>query len=119
MRQVVVFRSLLAASPQQSNGGLGGAIQDIVNGALKEARSELNAKLNELTSQRADLQVDLATPNSAAERARLLSRIERIDAQIRETSDALAKLETGVSRTNRPTTTFPSVGTPPQLPNFP
>ena len=122
MHQVIIG-NFLVATPQQ-DGGLGGAISNIVKGALQEARVELQAQVAGLEAQRAQLEVQLQNAGSRAERQRIQSRIDRLDVQIREMNDGIAKLETGVAGQPAPApaprvTVTPSVGVPPRLPNIP
>jgi hypothetical protein len=122
MRLVIVGKKIPATGSQQSNGALGDAIRGTVNRALQGARAELQRNINELTSQRADLQIDLIAATASGsrdERLTVQAKLDRLDAQLREATDALAKLETGVDQTSPDRIGTPVVGTPPAFPNFP
>jgi hypothetical protein len=115
-----------AAAPQQ-DGGLGSVIKGAVNSALQEARVEMQASMNKFAAQRAQLQAQLDITSSAGERARLQARIDRLDRQMNELSDGMAKLGNGIDRTspriNLPTIpvipAIPEVGTAPRFPSSP
>jgi hypothetical protein len=113
-----------APAPQQ-NGGLGDAIKGAVNSALQGARAEMQASMAQLAAQRAALQAQLDDASSSAERARLQSRIDRIDKQMNDMTDAMAKLGNGLDRTSLrgsppalpAAPNFPEVGTAPRFPS--
>jgi hypothetical protein len=114
---------LLVARPQQSgsNSGLGGAINNIVNEALQGVRSEMQAKLEQLQEQRADLAQQLRGADTRAEQLRIQGRIDRLDRQIAETGDAINKLSTREApiapRINVPA--IPTTTPPPTFPPMP
>ena len=89
MRFPVGYNAL--AVPQQ-DGGLGNVIKNAVGNAMQEVRAELQGKIGELQADRAELVQELQQASTRAERLRLQARIDRIDQQISELRDGIAKL---------------------------
>jgi septal ring factor EnvC (AmiA/AmiB activator) len=89
MRFLVGYNAL--AVPQQA-GGLGDVIKNAVGNAMQEVRAELQSKIADLQENRAELAQELQQASSRAERLRLQARIDRLDRQITEMQDGLAKL---------------------------
>jgi hypothetical protein len=96
------------ASPQVPTN-LGEIIRGTVNEALQSASAELNVELARAVGRRADLQAQLAGATGSSQRGRLQREIGQTDQEI-------AKLESAISKIGTKTT--PSVGRPTLPPNF-